>query len=211
MSTTEYIISFDTTSQIPAGGKIIFTFPDNRIWKDTTSTMVVTTGTSFGTTVSGVTATYDPTNTWLTQVELTSVCTSPCPIGSFQFKITGAIKNPNYVEPLTGNFVSFTTDSTGAVINRDIKPNADVTPILPTPMIATITRNTTALGASVGLTVTFTTVNPFPDGGKILFKMPTSQIGGSPAACLKGDLSTALTCTTTTVGNFLVSLNCINL
>ena len=142
----------------------------------------------------------------LTQLELTTVCTTECAIGSYQFKIVGGIKNPNYVEVLTGNFVSYTSDSTGAVINRDIKPNSDVTEILPTPIVATITRNSSVLGAIVGLTVTFTTVNPFPDGGKILFRMPTDQIGGTPTACLKGDLSTALTCSTTTSGSYYVRI-----
>ncbi|CAI2359515.1 unnamed protein product [Moneuplotes crassus] len=204
LSTTEYIIAFDTTSEVPAAGKIIFTFPDNRILKDSSSTLTVTTGTSYETTVTGVTATYDLTNTWLSKLELTSVCTTPCAVGSYQFKISGGIKNPNYVQPLTGNFVSYTTDSSGAVINRDIKSNSDVSEILPTPIDATITRNSTALGASVGLTVSFKTTNPFPDGGKILLRMPTDQISGTPAACLKGDLSTALSCTTTTIGDFRV-------
>lgn len=72
LNSTEYVISFDTTSEIPAGGKFIFTFPDNRIWKDSSTTLTVTTGTSFGTTVSGVTATYDGTDTWLTQIEIDS-------------------------------------------------------------------------------------------------------------------------------------------
>ena len=206
LSSTEYLISFDTTSEIPAGGKVIFTFPDRRILKDTSSTLVVTTGSSFSTTLTGVSATYDSTDTYLTQLELTDLCTTACAIASYQFKLAGGIKNPNYVEPLTGNFVSYTTDSSGAVINRDIKPNSDVTEILPTPMTATIVRNATALGASVGLTITFTTVNPFPDGGKIIVRMPTDQINGTPAACLKGDLSTALFCSTTTIGNYYVRI-----
>ena len=89
-------------------------------------------------------------------------------------------------------------------MNRDIKPNSDVTEILPTPISVTMTRNATALGASVGLSISFTTTNPFPDGGKILVRMPTDQISGTPAACLLGDLSTALTCSTETVGNYYV-------
>ena len=76
LSTTEYVIAFDTTSQIPAGGKVIFTFPDKRIYKDTSSTIAVTTGTDFGTSVTGISATYDSTDTWLTQLELTSLCTT---------------------------------------------------------------------------------------------------------------------------------------
>jgi len=61
-------------------------------------------------------------------------------------------------------------------------------------MTATITRSDTTLGASTGLTVSYTTVNPYPDNGKILFKMPTDQITlGTSTSCLLGDLSTSLT------------------
>ena len=148
LSTTEYVISYDTTAEVPAGGKFIFTFPDKRIWKDSSSTLAVTTGTSFGTTVSGVAATYDSTGVWVTQIELTGLCTTACATGSYQFKFAGGIKNPDYVEPLTGNFVSYTSDSSGSVVSRDIKANSDVTEILPTPITASITRSVTTPGAN---------------------------------------------------------------
>ena len=166
LSTTEYVISYDTTGEVPAGGKFIFTFPDKRIWKDSSSTLVVTTGTSFGTTVSGVAATYDSTGVWVTQIDLTGLCTTACAIGSYQFKFAGGIKNPDYVETLTGNFVSYTTDSSGAIVNRDIKANSDVTAILPTVMTATISRNVATLSTATTLTVSFTTVNVFPSRWK---------------------------------------------
>ena len=193
LSSTEYVISFDTTSEIPAGGKVIFTFPDRRIFKDSSSTLVVTTGSSFSTTVTGVSATYDSTNTYLTQLDLTSVCTTACAIATYQFKLAGGIKNPDYVETLTGNFVSYTTDSSGAVINRDIKPNSDVSEILATPMTATIVRNVDTLSTATNLTVSFTTVNEFASGGKVIFMMPTDQIQVNTVTCHKGDLSSTLT------------------
>ena len=209
LSTTEYVISYDTTAEVPAGGKFIFTFPDKRIWKDSSSTLVVTTGTSFGTTVSGVAATYDSTGVWVTQIELTGLCTTACATGSYQFKFAGGIKNPDYVEPLTGNFVSYTTDSSGSVVNRDIKANSDVTEILPTPITASISRSNKKPGETTGLTVTFTTVNPFPDEGKILFKMPTDQITvGTSPTCLLGDLTTSVACSVAAVGSYYVSIYC---
>jgi hypothetical protein len=77
LSTTEYVISFDTTSDVPQNGQFVFTFPDKRIWKDGTGDITVTTGTSFGTTItSGKTLTWDSTDTYLTQVALTAQCTS---------------------------------------------------------------------------------------------------------------------------------------
>jgi hypothetical protein len=79
-------------------------------------------------------------------------------------------------------------------VNRDIKPNSDVTEILPVVMTATITRNVNTLSVSTNLTTSFTTVSTFPAGGKILFKMPTDQISLSGSiTCHKGDLSTTLT------------------
>jgi hypothetical protein len=204
-NTTEYVFSFETTSAVPSGGKVIFTFPDSRILKDSSTTMVVTTGSSFGTTVSGVTVTYDGTDTWVTQIELTDVCTSGCAVDSYQFKIAGGIKNPDYVETLTGNFVTYTSDSSGAVVNRDIVANSDVSAILPYPVTATITRNVATLGDATNLTISFTTENTFPSGGKIIFKMPTDQITlGTGITCYKGDLSTTLTCSNTTEGSYYV-------
>jgi hypothetical protein len=212
LGTTEYVISFDTTTEVPAGGKVIFTFPDNRIWRDASTTLAVTYGTSFGSTESSVVVTYDGTGVWVTQISLDSICTSACAIGSYQFKFAGGIKNPDYVETLTGNFVSYTTDSAGAVVNRDIKLNSDVTDILANPMTATIVRSVTTLGASTGLTVTYTTISTYPDGGKIIFRMPTDQITlGSSTTCLKGDLSTSLTCSTTTIGSYYVRLSYLKL
>ena len=205
LSTTEYIISFDTTGSIPAGGKVIFTFPDYRIWKSGTGAIVVKYGSSYSSTVATTTITWDASSTFLTKLSLDSLCTAAWAVGSYTFKITTGIKNPDYVQPLTGNFVSYTTDSSGAVVNRDIKSNSDVSPILPTPMTATIVRSSKSLGASTGLTVTFTTVNPFPDGGKILFYMPTDQISlDTSTTCLKGDLSTSLTCSVATSGSYYV-------
>lgn len=205
LSTTEYLISFDTTGSIPAGGKVIFTFPDYRIWKSGAGSIVVNYGSSYSSTVTTTAATWDASNTFLTKLSLDSLCTSACAVGSYQFKISSGIKNPDYVQPLTGNFVSYTTDSSGAIVNRDIKANSDVSPILPTPMTATIVRSSKSLGSSTGLTVTFTTVNPYPDGGKILFYMPTDQISlDSSTTCLKGDLSTSLTCSVATSGSYYV-------
>ena len=141
----------------------------------------------------------------MTKLSLDSVWTTSWPIASYQFKISTGIKNPDYVQPLTGNFVSYTTDASGAIVNRDIKSNSNVSPILPTPMTATIVRSNKSLGGSTGLTVTFTTVNPFPDGGFILFYMPTDQITlGTSTTCLKGDLSTSLTWSVATSGSYYV-------
>lgn len=206
LSTTEYLISFETTSAVPSGGKVVFTFPDKRIWKSGTGTIVVTTGATYSTTVATTTITWDTSNTYLTKLSLNSLCTSGCAIGSYQFKIASGIKNPDYVETLSGNFVSYTTDSSGAIVNRDIKANSNVSPILPTPMTATITRNVATLSAATNLTVAFTTTSPFASGGKIIMKMPTDQIAlvGSSATCKKGDLSATLTCSISTSGSYYV-------
>lgn len=206
LSTTEYLISFQTTSVIPAGGKVIFTFPDKRIWKNGAGAIVVKTDSTYSTTVATTTITWDATDTYLTKLSLDSLCTSACAVGAYQFKITTGIKNPNYVETLTGNFVTYTTDATGAIVNRDIKPNSDVAEILATPMAATITRNVATLSAETNLTVAFTTVNSFGLGSKILFYMPTDQIAltGSSIVCKKGDLSSTLLCTLETVGSYYV-------
>lgn len=77
LEATEYVISYQTTSEVPVGGKFVFTFPDRRIWKSSTGTLTATTGASFGTTVADVTATWDSTNTWLTSVTLNGLCTTP--------------------------------------------------------------------------------------------------------------------------------------
>lgn len=99
--------------------------------------------------------------------------------------------------------MTYTTDSSGAIVNRDIKPNSDVTPILPTPMVSTIVRNIDTLSTATNLTVSFTTINPFPSGGKIIFKMPTDQIDiATSVTCFKGDLSSSLTCTSVTSGSY---------
>ena len=210
LSTTEYLTSFDTTSAIPSGGKVVFTFPDYRIWKSGTGSIVVTYGSSYSSTYSSPTITWDSTSTYLTQISLNSFWTSGCAIGSYQFKFSSGIKNPDYVQPLTGNFVAYTTDSSGAIVNRDIKSNADVSPILPTPMTATITRSVSTLSTATVLTVSFTTVNPFPSGGKILLYMPTDQIKltGSSVTCTKSDGTTSLTCSLTTSGSYyIVTIN----
>ena len=206
LSTTEYLISFDTTSAIPSGGKIIFTFPDKRIWKNGAGTIVVNYGSSYSSTYSSPTATWDSSNVYLTQLSLDSFWTAGCAIGSYQFKFSSGIKNPDYVETLTGNFVTYTTDSSGSIVNRDIKSNSNVSPILPTPMTATITRSVSTLSTATTLTVSFTTTNTFPSGGKILFYMPTDQISlsGSSVTWTKSDGTTSLTCTTTTSGSYYV-------
>ena len=61
-------------------------------------------------------------------------------------------------------------------MNRDIKSNANVTPILPSPITATITRSVATLSSTTRLSVSMTTKTPFNPGSKILFKMPTDQI-----------------------------------
>ena len=209
LSTTEYLISFDTTSEVPAGGKFVFTFPDNRIWKNGSSSIVVNNGTGFTDTVTDTTITFDSTNVWLTTIQLNSFCTSACAVGSYTFKFSSGISNPDYVQTLSGNFVSYTTDSSGAIVNRDIVDNSNVSPILPTSMDATITRSVTTLGTATALTVAFTTVNPFPDGGKILMYMPTDQISlDTSQTCLQSDQTTSITCSVATSGsNYIVTLD----
>jgi hypothetical protein len=204
---TEYLISFTTTSAIPANGKVVFVFPDERIYRRTDGgTLTVQTGSSYTTSITAFTPTYDSTNTWLTQIELTGEWASGCAIGSFQYKISGGIKNPPYVKTLTGNFVAMTTDSSGALVNRDIKPNSEVTEITPTTMTATITRSTDALSATVELTCAFTNVNTYPTDGKIVLQMPTDQItlGTGDPTWFKSDGSTALTCSFSTSGSYYV-------
>lgn len=101
--------------------------------------------------------------------------------------------------------MTYTTDSSGAVVNRDIVANTDVSEILPYPITATIVRNVATLGDETNLTVSFTTENTFPSGGNIIFKMPIDQINlGSGITCYKGDLSTTLTCSNAEVGNYYV-------
>ena len=211
LSTTEYIISFETSSEIPAGGKIIFQFPDNRIWKNGTGSIVVNSGSDFSNTVTDTTISFDSTDTFLTQIELNSFCTSACAVDSYTFKFSSGISNPDYIETLSGNFVTYTTDSSGAVVNRDIVSNADVDPILASLLTSvSITRSNNTLGASTSLTVNFTTNNPFPDGGKIILYMPTDQISlASSTNCFQTSaMTTALTCSVTTSGtNHIITID----
>lgn len=72
LSTTEYLISFDTTGVVPAGGKVIFTFPDSRIFKSGTGAIVVNYGSSYSSTVT-TTITWDASNTFLTKLSLDSL------------------------------------------------------------------------------------------------------------------------------------------
>lgn len=76
LTTTEYLISFQTTSEVPAGGKIIFTFPDNRIWKNGTGVVTVNTGSDYSGTANSITTTFDGTDVWLEKIELNDFCTS---------------------------------------------------------------------------------------------------------------------------------------
>ena len=207
--TTEYLISFDTTSEVPAGGRFVFIFPDNRIWKNGAGSIVVNSGSGFTNIVSDTTITFDSTDVWLTTIQLNSFCTTACAVGSYSFKFSSGIRNPDYVQPLSGNFISYTTDSSGAIVNRDIVDNSNVDPVLPTPMNATITRSVTTLGAATALTVAFTTVNSFPDGGKILMYMPTDQMSlNTTQTCLQGDRTTPITCSIVTNGsNYILTLD----
>lgn len=209
LDTTEYLISFDTTSDVGSGGYFVFEFPENRIWKNGTSAITVHSGSSYSTTITDITVTYDASGVSLSKIVLNSFCSSGCAIGSYYFKFSGGISNPDYVPTITGDFISYTTDSSGAIVNRDIVSNDDVDPILPTPMTATITRSVTTLGASTALTISFTTTNPFPDGGKILFYMPTDQISlGTSTLCYKTDMTTSITCSVATSGSYyIVTLN----
>ena len=177
LSPTEYIISYDTTSEVPVNGKFVFTFPENRIWNDGSNNIIIKTGDNFQTTVSGADIEWDSTGTWLTKITIDSLCTAvACPIDSYQFKFSGGINNPDYVQEISGDFMSYTTDSIGSVINRDIIPNPDISQVMPTPMDATITRGSTTLGVETGLTVTFTTENQYPNDGLIIFKLPIDQM-----------------------------------
>ena len=76
LSTTEYLISFDTTSEVPAGGRFVFTFPDNRIWKNGTGSIVVNSGSKLTNTACDTTITFDSTDVWLTTIQLNSFRTS---------------------------------------------------------------------------------------------------------------------------------------
>lgn len=84
------------------------------------------------------------------------------------------MKNPNYVEPLTGSFWIETTDSLEAIVNRGTRLSSDVGIINPYPINATITWSTGTLSQEANLTVSFKTFNPYPllNGGKVIFYVP---------------------------------------
>ena len=211
LSTTEYIISFETTSEIPAGGRIEFQFPSNRIWKNGAASIVVNSGSDFSNTVTGTNISFDSTDKFVSQITLTSFCTSACGVASYTFKFSSGISNLDYIETLSGNFVTYTTDSSGSVINRDIVSNADVDPILASLLTSvSITKSNNTLGASTSLTVSFTTNNPFPDAVKIILYMPTDQISlDASTDCFQTSaMTTVLTCSTTTSGsNHIITID----
>ena len=205
-SPTEYLFSFDTTLDIPAGGKIVFQFPDHRIWKSEAAEVQVHTGSGFETTFAGFTVNWDTSGVWLNKLTLNSFCSTGCSAGSYQFKISG-ISNPNYVMPITGNFVASITDASGGVISKGVIPNSDVGSILPSPMTASVERTNNNLSVATGLKVSFTTTNPYPDNGKIIFKVPTNQmkLNGSSVTCKTGDLTETLTCSVQNTDSYYVS------
>ncbi|CAI2366970.1 unnamed protein product [Moneuplotes crassus] len=208
----EYVISFDTTIKIPANGKIIFTFPEQRIFKDSSSTLIVRNEENLEYTPSEDEVHYDDTGTWLTKIELTSQCISACNIGSFSFNISGGIKNPYYVPSSTDEFITETTDSSGAVINYGIIQNSAVFPILPTMMtdLISVSRSNDLLDTAVTLTVKFKPPETIPRDAKILIGIPHDQINptGTSLICKKRDSSKEHNCSDEIIGDqFVVTID----
>ena len=112
------------------------------------------------------------------------------------------MKNPPYVNPsLTGNFVVKTTDSSGALINRNIIANSDVTAILPTIITTgTVVRSVTTLGGDSDYTFSFVTINTLEQNGKYVITLDLNQVSlksGVSPTCFKSDGSTSVSCTVT--------------
>lgn len=205
-TTTEYQITFTTTSAVPANGKIIFTFPNERVYKKNTGTLVVKTGDTLGTTVpaSGVTATYDGTGTYLTMVTVTGLCTTDCAVGNWKFLIGGDIKNPPFVKELTGSFSVATTNAAGSLVNRNILAASAVSGIEAVAMTGTITRSTERLSQAVVVTFSFTNVNTYESTGKYVVTIPKDQVvlETTDPQCFLQDGVNGLNCVKSDAGSY---------
>lgn len=73
LDATEYLISFDTTSPIPAGGKINFRFPPTRIVRDPSAGITVHYGDGLTSTANDLSVVYDATNTYITDLSIGSL------------------------------------------------------------------------------------------------------------------------------------------
>ena len=133
---------------------------------------------------------------------MTGLCpSSDCAAATYTFRLTGGMKNPPYVKPLTGNFVVKSTDSSGALINRNIIANSDVTEILPTVITTgSVVRSSTTLGGDSDYTFSFETINTLEQNGKFILTLDLNQVSlksGSSPTCFKSDGTTEVSCTVT--------------
>jgi hypothetical protein len=98
----------------------------------------------------------------MSYVKIAGLCPSAvCTIGDYKFEVTG-LTNPNYVEPLTGDFTVDTSDSTDGVVNRG-KNTTAIGEILPRVFTnaVTLTRSAEELGAVAIYSGTFKTDTKF--------------------------------------------------
>jgi hypothetical protein len=167
---TEYVLSFDSTSGIPEDGKIVFEFPDNRMLIDSDTPVVVYSGDDLTTPATGVTVTYDDTNTWIDKVEITSFCPTGCEPGSFKFKLAGGNQNPDSKQEITGDFVASLTTPTDSLISTASLPNANVTSILPNP--TKVLPDDPTVGRPSNYEVIFTIDEDIPQNSSLVITLP---------------------------------------
>ncbi len=104
MKTSVYKAYFETVVDIPKNGIIVITFPVGRVVKDTSSTTSCTANTASVT--STTTWTGSGTALQLLVIKVTSMCTSICPVGTYEIKCMGGMKAGS------GSSKTFTIDAT---------------------------------------------------------------------------------------------------
>jgi hypothetical protein len=110
-----YTWQFTTEADIPANGEFHITIPEDRIWVGTGSmacTEILPSAKSVSCTIVK-----DASNTYVTKIVMTGMCSSACTAGTFKFQASGSIKNPDYVKPITVDWTLITTDSSQISVN----------------------------------------------------------------------------------------------
>jgi len=169
------VVTFTTVGDVPADGKILITFPSGYDLTGTPAASSTGSNAIDGNLVVGVDS----------QV-LTITRDSGSVISAEQYQVSLTnIKNPG-VSGGTGAFTIQTTNNGGDEIDiNDAVPERTITPAALTG--ATVVPNNDVAGATGTAVVTFTTINPVPNNGKIVIIFPSGyDLTGTPAASSTG-------------------------
>jgi hypothetical protein len=175
-ATSVVTLSFTTTNNIPANGKIAVQFPSGFVVTGATGGTCSSMDGTFVTSISGQRVTITRQNDGSLQAG-----------GSAETCTVSGIQNPTTASS-TGTYSLATLTSTDSVIDTDTGVTADT--IVASTLTSTNVEPTSLVASANGtVTVTFTTINSLPNNGRVRVTFPAgfNVSGASGATCSSMD------------------------